>query len=222
MPTPLPRTSLRRAVTRALALTLLTASCAHMRPATESGFLAGGYAELTPAPERQVWGVPDEVNLHFTDELKRRIEAGEIRTVYVEPAVYLPQENARYRPTEAAGERLEGYATRKFRDALSSDFNMVDAPIQGSVTVRLALTDMMNSNVWINTVMTALLVPVDLGAVSGEMEIVDSVTGERLLAMTATRGGAFFLFIEAFNRHGHVRHGIKKWANLTSRLLRGS
>ncbi len=205
----------------ALAVVFLTASCANMRPATESGFLAGGYDQLEPAPARQVWGVPDEVNLHFTDELKQRIEAGAVRDVYVEPVVYLPQDNARYRMKAATARRMEGYATRKLRNALAPDFNLVDEPVPGSVTVRLALTDVMNSNVWINTLMMVVLVPVDNGAVSGEMEVVDSTSGERLLAMTATRGGAFFLFIEAFNHHGHVRHGIKKWAGLTSRLLRG-
>lgn len=211
----------RRTLLGGLTSVLLAASCAHMRPATESGFLSSGYDALKPAPERQVWGVPDEINLHLTDELTRRIASSEIRDVYVEPAVYMPVENARYRPTPAAARRLEGYATRKFRNALRSDFHVIDEPCPGSVTVRLALTDMMNSNVWTNSFMTALLVPVDQGAVSGEMEIVDSATGEPLLAMTATRGGAFFLFIEAFNRHGHVRHGIKKWARLTSKLLRG-
>ena len=204
-----------------LALVLATASCANIRPATESGFLEGGYDKLEPAPERQTWGVPDEINLHFTKELEQRITAGEVRRIYVEPAVYIPGDNVRYRPTSAAGKRLAGYTTRKFRIALERHFDVIDEPLAGSVTVRLALTDMMDVNVWINSVAALLAVPVDQGDVSGEIEVVDSVTGERLMAMTAVRGGTAFLALEAFNHHGHVRHGIKKWAGLTTKLLRG-
>lgn len=206
-----------------LALTVaMTAACAHVRPATETGFLGSDYSALAAAQERQVWGVPDEVRLEITETLRRRIEAGDIREVHVARAVYRPVDNPRYRPDAAAASRLAGYATRKFAEALAGHFTLVDEPSAGSVTVRLALTDMMNSNVWVNTVATILLVPVDLGAVSGELEVVDSVTGERLLAMTATRGGSFFHILEAFNRHGHVRHGIKKWAKLTRQLLSGA
>ncbi|MFT6833775.1 MAG: hypothetical protein ACJAZN_003960, partial [Planctomycetota bacterium] len=212
------RTVIRACVVPA---TLLAASCAHMRPATETGFLGDDYQALAPAPEYQVWGVPDEVRLEVTTKLRERIASGQVNEVYVAPAVYRPLEDPRYPMPEAAARRLEGYATRKFQHALAEDFTVVHEPSPGSVTVRLALTDAMNSNVWTNSLAMVVAVPVDQGAVSGELEVVDSDTGERLLAMTATRGGAFFLFIEAFNRHGHVRHGIKKWAKLTSRLLQG-
>lgn len=198
----------------------LGASCANM-PSTESGFLQGGYADLEPAPDRQVWGIPDEIRMTITPELRRRAEAREIRQVYVEPAVYRPLADARYRPEEGAARRLEGYATRKLKNALAEDFEIVDGPTSTSVTVRLALTDLMNSNVWINSVMTVLLVPVDMGGVSGELEVLDSATGERLAAWTATREGTLFLIFEAFNRHGHVRHGVKKWAKMTRSILQG-
>ncbi len=204
-----------------VACALLSASCSSLQPTTETGFLQGGYASLRPAPEQQVWGIPDEVLLDFTEELRGRIEAGRIQEIYVEPVVYRPVEDPRYQPGDAAARRLEGYATRKMRNALADDFTVVDEPTSGSITVRLALTDMVAVNVWVNSIMTVLLFPVDPGAVSGELEIVDSQTGERLLAMTATRGSTPFLMLEAFNHHGHVRHGIKKWSRMTARMLQG-
>lgn len=202
-------------------LALLVASCSSLQPTTETGFLTGGYSTLRPAPERQVWGLPDEVNLEFTQELRTRIDSGGIHSVYVEPVVYRPVEDPRYRPENAAARRLEGYATRKLRTALAETFTVLDEPTPESITVRMALTDMVSVNVWINSITTILFFPVDPGAVSGELEVLDSGTGERLLAMTATRGSTPMHFFEAFNHHGYVRHSIKKWAAMTARMLSG-
>ena len=100
-------------------------------------------------------------------------------------------------------------------------FEIIDEPRPGAARVRLAITDVNPSSVWVNVVGIVLVVPPDMGGVSGEMEIVDAETGERLVAMTATREGTPFLLIECFIRHGHACHGVKKWAGELSRLMRG-
>ena len=77
------------------------------------------------------------------------------------------------------------------------------------------------SNVWVNIVGIILVVPPDMGGISGEMEVVDSASGERLAAMTATREGTPFLVLECFTKHGHAHHGVKKWARDLACLLQG-
>ena len=199
---------------------LLIASCASM-PSTKTGFLSVDYTALKRAPEFQTWGIPDKIFAMESPALKDRIRNGSIKDVYVAPVVYQPIPNARYQPSQASGERIEGYATRKLKNALAKHFNVVNEPVPGSVEIRLAMTDMMCANVWFNTIMIILAVPLDMGGVSGEMEFVDTDTGEPLMAMTLTREGTPFIFFETINTHGHIRHGLKKWAILVSDVLRG-
>lgn len=200
-------------------LLLLVASCANMR-LTETGFL-DSYDELEPAGERQVWGVPDEILLGRVDGLEGRIQRGEIRSIVVDPVVYRPVDGARYVMTPSAAEALKSSSTDRLRKELGKKFDVIDEPVAGAVRVRMAITDVNPSSVWFNVVTVIVAFPFDMGGVSGEIEVVDAMSGERLAAMTATREGTPFLILECFTKHGHARHGIMKWSRDVGRLLQG-
>lgn len=203
-----------------LSLSLLVlASCANMEQ-TRTGFL-GDYESLEPAPERQVWGVPDEILLDTAASFEERAASESIRLVMVDPVVYRPIPEPRYRMSDEAARSIEAWSTERLRSTLSKDFEVIDEPAPGAVRVRMAITDVNPSNVWINIIGVILVVPPDMGGLSGEMELVDAMSGERLAAMTATREGTPFLLFECFTKHGHARHGVKKWARDLSRLMRG-
>lgn len=188
---------------------------------TQSGFL-GDYTGLRAAPERQVWGVPDDILLDRRPALDARIASGGIGAVLVDPVVYLPAEGARYTMSPKAAKRLEDSSTERLRRELGKSFELVDTPRAGVARVRMAITDVNPSNVWVNILGVILVVPPDMGGVSGEIEIVDAMSGERLAAMAATREGTPFLLLECFTKHGHARHGVKKWSRDLTRLMQGN
>lgn len=196
-------------------LLLLLGGCAAEVPMTHTGFL-NDYAQLEPAPERTVAFVPDEIQLYRSARLLR----GErFRSVIVEPAVYRQAEGAVHHPADEDVAALTQFFTRQFEATLGQDFEIVSAPEPGSLRVRTAITALDPSQVLINVLTLIALVPFDMGGISGEIEVLDAVTGERIAAMTLCRAGTPFLVIECFSRYGHARHGIKKWAEELRQVL---
>ena len=75
------------------------------------------------------------------------------------------------------------------------------------------------ANPWINVPLIFLILPLDMGGLSGEIEIVDAMTGERVFAMTARRESNPFLWLEAFTWYGQARHAMWKWSRLMADRL---
>ena len=185
----------------------MVTSCANM-PMTRTGFLED-YSQLKPAPERTVRFVPDGIDL-YVNPAPSRSEGYD--AIFIEPVVYKEAEGVDYVPSERVQDDLPRYFHRKLHKQLSKDFEIVEEPRPGAIRLRTAITAIDASNVPLNIVMLILAVAVDMGGISGEIEAVDAVTGERLSAMTLCREGTPLLVFESVNRHGYARHGIKKWS----------
>ena len=108
--------------------------------------------------------------------------------------------------------------TGRFHEILVNRFGdryaVTESADSETLVLRTAITDVDHVLVWLNIVGVVLVVPPDMGGISGEMEILDGASGERLIAMAAHRDGTPFLIFECFTRFGHARHGMKKWAKL--------
>ena len=207
------RLSLRSLVTSLAGLFLLS-SCAGV-PLTESGFL-GDYSQVLPNKDLQVWGIPDGVRIYRSDKL----DSGGYDAIHVEPAVWLPSDQHHHRPSEKKSSELAAQFSDCLRKGLGKDFEVVDAPRRGALTVRPALTAVDPSRWWINIPAIVFAVPLDMGGLSGEIEVVDSISGERVLAMTARRESNIFLLFEFFDgNYGQVRHGMWKWSRLLAKQL---
>lgn len=207
--------TLRSALLHCSLLACLGASCANM-PMTRTGYLAT-YDDLEPRPEHTVWGVPDGIDLYESPALHE----GGYDAVLIEPVVYRPGEGRDYDPSNTTVAELSSYFEEKLEERLGESFAVVHEARPGTMRVRAAFTAVDPSNVFVNVITVILLVPVDMGGISGEVEVTDAMTGERLAAMTLCREGTPFLFIECFFRHGHAHHGLKKWAGLLEEILAG-
>jgi hypothetical protein len=101
-------------------------------------------------------------------------------------------------------------------------YGVVEEPGPGVARIRAAITDIVPVDPKKNVGVTAagaavgvgLLLPrVDLGQADIEVEILDSASGERLVALVATRGGKRFGGkIKGAKRWGDVKSAFKKWA----------
>jgi len=199
---------------RTLAVGLfLLAGCANV-PLTETGFLED-YSELKPAPDAEVFCIPDTVHLFRSPKL----DAGGYDSVIVEPTVWMPSEKHKHRPSEEKTAWLVEDFSKCLEKGLGKDFEVVDTPRAGTLRVRPALTAIDPANVWINMLALFFILPIDMGGVSGEIEVLDAMTGERLLAMTARREGSPFLILETFTAYGQARHGVWKWSRLLAHRL---
>ena len=196
-----------------MAVALLAGACANTQMG-QSGFLED-YSALEPATQHLKASIPDDMLLYVHPEVYER----EYDAVLIDPVVHIPLEGTQVHADESDEEHLTRAFEKKLRNVLGEDFEIVGEPRPGAVRIRAAITEADPSWVWLNIIGVVLLVPPDMGGISAEIEVLDAMSGERLIAMTARRDGTIFLLIECFSTWGHARHGMYKWSHILRRLL---
>jgi len=204
--------SIRGSVAAAVVVAL-AASCANME-LTQTGFL-DDYEQLQPDPSRESDSVPNHVCAYEAADA----DWARYDSVVVEPVVFRPASERSVPEPEVQAELARDF-TGILEERLGKDLEVVTTPGPNSVLVRAAITDVDCSNIWINWIGVVLVVPPDMGGIAGELEVRDATSGERLLAMTATREGTPFQFTECFSTWGHAHWGMKKWAAAIAETLR--
>ncbi len=187
-----------------LAVAALTSGCARLSMA-ETGFLAD-YSLLEPAPERTVAFVPDEVILY------RAPGPRIVDSLLIEPVEIRPAEDAKIELSDDDRERLVNAFGNYLERNLGKSYPIVEEAGEHTAVVRAAITDVDPSSVLWNIVGIIVAVPVDMGGISGEVEIHHARTGDPLVMMKACRAGTPFLAVECFQRWGHAYHGMMKWS----------
>jgi len=172
------RFGLRRGLALGVCLSLLTACASDDaavadRPASldqtppSSGFLSeSAYARLRPSP------------LHKGARVYENPRLAQYRSFIVDSVKVIPDRTARGRPlTPVDSVNLGVKARFAVIDALKINYTIVDKPGKGVARMRLAVTKVAFSGTTPAGVM-------ELGGAAGEVEIVDSLTGELLGAAT--------------------------------------
>jgi hypothetical protein len=129
----------------------------------------------------------------------------------IDPVVYQPTIGVKPLRPEAVTLLTSDYR-EKLTKAFAERLEPATDAGPGIVRVRAAITEAGRSNAVLNGVTLAVaLVPVTAGGASTEAEVVDSVTGERLVALTGfNNGGRSFLGgpLGYLSRYGHARRAI--------------
>jgi len=148
----------------------------------------------------------------------RKGEAGEARLVYINPStdfgkydkilikpvqVYAaPKSKLAKLPNEDV-QSLVNYLHATVREQLKGDYVLVDRPGSGVMSLRVAITEAKGSKVVMDTLSSVMPpgiavsaikqlatgTPASVGSARVEMEMLDSVTGERLIAAMDERAG---------------------------------
>ena len=123
---------------------------------------------------------------------------------------------------------------KALHDRLAKDFKLVREPGPDVLRIRAALTQAKGANVPLRTMTTivpqALLIgtavglsadtAATVGTATGEVEAVDSVTGERLAAAVDERAGTKSLFTtRTFSTWGDVKAAADHWADRMAQFL---
>lgn len=100
----------------------------------------------------------------------------------------------------------------KLVEAFAVRFKPVTSPGPGVLRIRAAITAAERANPVVNVVtMAAVFVPVTTGGASTEAEVLDSVTGERLAALTAFNNGGRSVLggpVGFLSQYGHARRAF--------------
>jgi hypothetical protein len=180
---------------------------------TRTGFLKD-YDSLQPAREKTVGFIPDEI-LAFK---QTNVPWRSYTRIWIDPVTVQLSDTHPVLAKQARDDLARDFEER-LRSRLEDRFEIVDHAGPDTLHLRSAITGVDPENVAVNIVAVIVLVPVDMGGISGEMEVRDSQSDEVLFAMTARRDGTPFLLLECFSRYGHARHGMKKWARLLDECL---
>jgi hypothetical protein len=163
-----------------------------------SGFL-GDYDTMKPTK-------PAGKNLVYRDATA----TGDYHAVIIEP-VSLQSNAAAKLSTKKQADLSENLAGRA-RKVFASKYTIATEPGPGVLRLRMTVNNINKSSPVINLVTTAAAyLPVDMGAVSVEMEAVDSVSGQRVAALLDKRQGLPLTpagFFGSFVPTGHARTGF--------------
>jgi hypothetical protein len=105
--------------------------------------------------------------------------------------------------------------TKYFRDgltkALAKNYKVVKRKGRGVARIRLAITDVEETDPLLNIHPAMKLTGAGLGGASMEGELVDSMSGQRLGAIVETRSGSRLSMGAGLNRLGHAKQVIDYW-----------
>ena len=113
---------------------------------------------------------------------------------------------------------LTQYATEHLRAMLAQRYQVVDSPGPGVLHFRAALTDIKKADGAWNILPQTKLMGVGLGGASMEAEAVDSITGERIVAVVDTRSGER-LSLEGLGGMDHAKQAIRYWIDDLKRRI---
>lgn len=190
------------------AATSLLVGCASvsMKP---SGFLSN-HDELKPARP----GTPTLV-------YRNRTLASRYHGIVVEPVGFSSMAAAKLGPDER--KELADCLTKQAIAVFATKFQPASDPAPGILRLRTSVNDLNQSNPVVNAVTTVTaFVPMDMGAVSVEMEAVDSRSGRRVAALADQRQELPLGpkgFFGSFSPTGHVKAAFTHLAEEMLKLL---
>ncbi|MDZ4762155.1 MAG: DUF3313 domain-containing protein [Alphaproteobacteria bacterium] len=186
----------------ALAAIASLAACATPKVAP-SGFLAS-YDQLRPSEE--------------TGAVRVQTSAADRTSAYtavlIEEATLI---ETRLSPQEA--EAIRSALSEALALELARDRVIVVEPGAGALRVRYAIALVETSNVALNVLTTALIGAVDYGSMALEAEVLDSITGERIAAMTWARGAKLTNVLGAYSSTGNARALAPEFARRLQMLI---
>jgi hypothetical protein len=174
-------------VVMASSFLLITTGCTKTK-LKQTGFLSD-YSRLQSADD----------SLRYLD-MKR---LAQYKQFIVEPVViHLHGMKQGARPDPEMRRELANYMNNAIVKAIQGKYMIVSQPGPGVAKVRVAITDIEQSNPVLNAIPQAKLTGAGLGSASMEGELLDSQTGEQIAALIESQKGSRLSF-----------SGLKKWGD---------
>lgn len=188
----------------------LMAACQTTEQVKYSGFLTN-YSQLKPDPKfdgAHRWQDPS-VNL-----------AGYNKFI-VDPVLihFAPKaQGVGLDPAELA--ELTALARTLLIEKLSKNFQVVSSPGPGTLRLRMAITGIKETTPILNIHPAMKFSGMGLGGASAEGEVLDSVTGKRIIAAADSRMGDRIAFTAGLSKLGHAKQVIEFWVERFVNVMR--
>ena len=113
---------------------------------------------------------------------------------------------------------LRQYMFKATFTAIEASNKVVLQPGHGVGRLRIALTNLKKSNVTLNVIPQTKLVGLGLGAASVEAEMVDSITGEQIMAVVKSQSGNQFS-LDGYSKWSDAKAIMDKWGKILEKRL---
>jgi hypothetical protein len=199
-----------RSVVTVVLMAGLMAACQATEQVRYSGFLKS-YSQLKPDPKF-------DGTLRWQDP---KVNLATYNKFIVDPVLihFAPQaDGIGLDPVELA--ELTAFARKTFIDELSKNFQVVASPGPGTLRLRAAITGIKETTPVLNIHPAMKLSGMGLGGASGEGEVVDSLTGIRIIAAVDSRMGDRVDLKAGLSKLGHAKQVVEFWADRFVRVMR--
>jgi hypothetical protein len=195
-----------------------------VKKAVESGFL-GDYSLLMRGTAEEA----QEIYINSLTDFKQYT-----RIIFDPITVYVAEKSALGKLPPEQLQDCVNYLDAAVRDELSPDYEFVDQPGPDTMRLRIALTEIKGAKVVMNTVSTVMPVGLALSSVKKaatgassavgvarvEMELQDSMTGERLAAAVDARAGKKITGkFDKFEKYAAIYEAYDYWAKKLQQRL---
>lgn len=116
-------------------------------------------------------------------------------------------------------EKLVDYFYKKLKKRLKKNFEIVDEPQEDTLLFRAAITDILPNKVHLNLHYSTTVYGAGIGGASIEAELVDSLTGVRVMAFIDARKGRRLNYTKGLTKWGHTKEVLGIWAKIIVRHL---
>ncbi|HLF18721.1 MAG TPA: DUF3313 domain-containing protein [Candidatus Omnitrophota bacterium] len=111
-------------------------------------------------------------------------------------------------------QKLTDYFYKELEDGLKENYTITTEAGEGVLLLRTAVTDVLPNKVYLNLHWSTTLIGAGIGGASLEAELVDSLTGERVLAFIDARKGKKLNYTKGLTKWGHTKEVLGIWANI--------
>ncbi len=183
--------------------------CGGPKTARFSGFL-GDYAGFEPSRDS---------SQSFRYEAPG-FDLGDYDKIMLDPVrIHLAPDSNAASVDPAQMNRLVKYFERQIRGELAGKYPVVRQGGPGVLRLRIAITDVKQTDAVFNVLPQTKLSGVGLGGASMEAEAIDTKTGQRVVAVVETKAGDQLDYGAGLTEWGHAENVMKYWAKrLVERL----
>lgn len=193
------------------------------RSVSTSGFL-NDYSQLKE-------GTDDQALLVYLD---KSVNLASYTQMIIDPVSIVVTEDSDMAKVSAADrQKMADYFYAILNKDLGAKYQIVSSPGAGTMKLRVALTDIKDKNVTMNTISSILPIGIaidtialaatgshlSVGDASAEIEVVDSVSGKRIAAAVDSRAGGRYTGDFDFSDWGDVKGACDYWAQRIAQRL---
>jgi len=200
----IPSTHLRLAFVNVVVLFSLTGCATKQMELTKTGFLSG-YSDLKEDEASKGMHVYKNPNVNIGARYSKILIAP--IQFKLDPTVKAHEMKDKDR------EKLTDYFYGQLEERLSENYGIVNVPGEDVLIFRTAITDVLPNKVYLNLHWSTTLIGAGVGGASLEAELVDSMTGERMLSFVDGRKGRRLNYTKGLTKWGHTQEVLGIWAD---------